>query len=331
MAKLKVITLFVAILSLTALAAMETEPVLRINTTMHSEAINDISIDAAEKLLLTCSPDRTARLWDLASGELLHVLRPSINKGSEGVLLACALSPDGQKAVVGGVTAGNQLNVFDTTSGKIVNLVQQRSMVVTDLQFSPDGRYLAVGHAMEPAVVYRVEDWEIVKILDSFGEVTKIAFDNSGYMVVVGVENVIRVYNSEFNLVEEAQFSTGSKPYSIAISPDNTKLAVCFMDSPVPAVLAYPELALLYEPDASGFDMIPNAFTSACFSEDGTKLLGSGNIVEVFDETARWMYREWEDAGRGGYSDHPVAGFAIMDMKPLSNGGAVFGLSLIHI
>src|SRR6476659_3533660 len=80
-----------------------TEPILRIETGMHIAPISSIATDSAGRLLVTGSDDKTVRVWDLASGDLLRTLRPPIGQGKEGDVLAVAISPDGELiAAVGG-------------------------------------------------------------------------------------------------------------------------------------------------------------------------------------------------------------------------------------
>jgi WD40 repeat protein len=67
-----------------ARAQQETEPVLHFDTGMHTAAINRIATDAQGRRLATASHDKTLRIWEIASGRLLQVLRPPIGKGNEG-------------------------------------------------------------------------------------------------------------------------------------------------------------------------------------------------------------------------------------------------------
>jgi WD40 repeat protein len=62
-------------LSMTTTHANEpsTEPILRIETGMHTAVIKRIGVDAAERFLLTASDDKTLRLWDLHTGDLLNI------------------------------------------------------------------------------------------------------------------------------------------------------------------------------------------------------------------------------------------------------------------
>src|SRR5262245_52628172 len=61
-------------------------PVLRIETGMHTASINRLGVDAANRYLVTASDDKTARVWELATGKLLRVLRPPVGGVSEGKL-----------------------------------------------------------------------------------------------------------------------------------------------------------------------------------------------------------------------------------------------------
>lgn len=53
-----------------------TTPILRLETSMHTAPIWSIASDAEGRWLVTASLDKTARLWDIDSGQLLTVLRP---------------------------------------------------------------------------------------------------------------------------------------------------------------------------------------------------------------------------------------------------------------
>ena len=58
-----------------------TTPVLRLETGMHTAAILSIGMDAAQRYLVTGSTDKTVRVWELASGQLLRTLRPPLGRG----------------------------------------------------------------------------------------------------------------------------------------------------------------------------------------------------------------------------------------------------------
>ena len=70
------------------------EPILKIETGMHTAFIRNISVDDANRYLVTGSHDKSVRVWELATGRLLSVLRPPIGEGNEGRIDAVAISPD---------------------------------------------------------------------------------------------------------------------------------------------------------------------------------------------------------------------------------------------
>ena len=104
--------------------AQSRDPFLTLNTEMHTATINRISTDRRNRSVLTCSQDKTAKLWRLSDGQLLQTFRIPIGKDNEGKLYACALSPDGLTAAVGGKTGyewdnTESIYLFDTQSGSL--------------------------------------------------------------------------------------------------------------------------------------------------------------------------------------------------------------------
>src|SRR5215475_5789229 len=83
-----------------------------------------IGVDAAQRYLATGSHDKTVRVWELASGRLLHTLRPPLGAGDEGMINAVALSPDGNTVAAAGLTGfywdkAGSIYLFDRASGRL--------------------------------------------------------------------------------------------------------------------------------------------------------------------------------------------------------------------
>jgi WD40 repeat protein len=141
------------------------DPVLRIETGMHTASIKRIGVDRAGKFLVTAAEDKTARVWDTQTGRLLRVLRVPVGDGDEGKLFAAAISPDGDTIAAGGWTSNEQGNVesvylFDRESGRLAGRLTGLPDVVNHLAFSPDGALLAATLGGANGVrMWRTSDW----------------------------------------------------------------------------------------------------------------------------------------------------------------------------
>ena len=94
--------LLVAFLATATLGQEKTKPILMIDSGGHMGTIQEIFFSPDGKLLYSVSHDKTVRVWDVASGEIVRVLRGQIGAGREGKLFAGALSLDGRTLAVGG-------------------------------------------------------------------------------------------------------------------------------------------------------------------------------------------------------------------------------------
>src|SRR5580693_7344401 len=79
-----------------------TDPILRIDAGMHTGPIYHIAVDARSRWLVTASWDKSARVWDLSTGQLQNVIRPPIGANEEGRLYGLSMSPDGEVVALGG-------------------------------------------------------------------------------------------------------------------------------------------------------------------------------------------------------------------------------------
>src|SRR5262249_35661020 len=139
------------------------EPFLRIETGMHSALFRRIDVDSAERYLVTGSHDKTARVWELASGKLLQIRRVPQGSDEEGRIYAVAISPDGQTVAAAGWTGYAwdktiSIYLFERASGRLVRRLAELPTVIRHLHYSPDGRMLVAALGGSNGIrVYRTD------------------------------------------------------------------------------------------------------------------------------------------------------------------------------
>ncbi|MEX0856832.1 MAG: caspase family protein [Balneolaceae bacterium] len=312
-------------------AQPDIDPILRLNTEMHMSSIVSIDTDANGIYVLTGSSDKTAKLWDAKTGEHLRTYRIPIGDGQEGMVYASAISPDGSKVVIAGNTGWSWYSemstyVFSTHTGQMLKRIGGLTNIILDLEFSGDGTYLAAALAGSDGVhVFNMNNYRLEKSLLEHGDsVYNIEFDRSNRLATVSYDGHVRLFDSTLNLSQAKLTQVGELPYSLSFSPDGSKLAIGYNQSPVIEVLDGESLSSLYQPDITDANTTTDRLFNLTFSSDGNHLYAGGIYQSVVDHQWRQIIRRWSDAGRGGYIDIPVGSNTIMDVKSSTDGGVLF-------
>jgi WD40 repeat protein len=299
------------------------QPLLWLETGMHTAPIQKISVDSHRQLLLTVSDDKVARLWSLGDGRLIRVLRPPVGGGHEGQLFAGALSPDGAIAAIGGWTGfewdgSKSIYLFDTTSGKLFGRLTGLPGIHS-LRFSPNGLLLAAGLDKHGVRVWHTSDWSVAWSDTEYGgQVYGLAFTKAGELVTSSNDGYLRSYDTQGALRQpKVKAPGGTRPFEVAISPDEQRVAVGYEDNGRVDVVAWSNLRLLASPDVTG---INNSLARVGWSADGGTLFAGGTAQ---NDEARNFIRAWSDGGRGAYRDLPVAGNTIV-LAPLAGLDVAF-------
>src|SRR5512143_1161801 len=141
---------FLALAAATNAAEPATDPILRVETGMHTTLIRRLVVDAPRNRLITCSDDKTARVWQMPEARLISTLRVPIDASHEGQLFAIAVSPDGKTVVTGGWTGwdwdgASSIYFFDVATGELIRRHSGFKDAISTLTWTQDGKNLIVG------------------------------------------------------------------------------------------------------------------------------------------------------------------------------------------
>lgn len=306
------------------------EPILRVEAGVHTTLIRRIAVDAPRQRLITCSDDKTVRVWQMSptssEARLVTTLRVPIDSGHEGQLFAVAVSPDGKTVVTGGWTGWDwdgaaSLYFFDVASGELTQRVGGFKDAIHALAWTRDGAHLLVGLQGRGGLHrLRVADRQVVasdtQYQDKIMEIDERA---DGLVTVVALDGMVRLYGRDFALLGRRAAPGGSKPSSARFSPDGRSIAVGFIDRPVITVLQSRDLAEAFKPVTAEL-RDQASFTSVAWSSDGRYVYAGGDYR---GNGTNPLYR-WDEGGRGAMQALPLADNRITEVQQMPGGAMAF-------
>ena len=332
-----------AIEDTTAQSELSREPILRIETGMHTDSIYDIGVDASGRYLVTASTDRTVRVWELPAGKLLRVFRAFIPDNLVREVDRVAISPNGL-TIAAGMPDGDgntSLYFFDRDSGRLIRRLPESNIGVISLTFSKDNHYLAETYfsrqAGRPVSGVRVFDLQSYTFLgEDRVETTptsngrNVSFDQTNKLIAAFSDS-FRLYALEGGKLRRLvkKPTEDEQPVSVEFSPDNSRIAVISYRKSNPLdyrarVLSAKDLTELYVANTTGMHGHHIAW-----SYDGKTLYAGAFDKKELRSTS--FIRAWDDGGRGEYRDIAIRQGYLTGLNALRDGGFVYSSGFFGI
>tara|TARA_Y100001933_G_scaffold265105_1_gene335400 strand:- start:2985 stop:3950 length:966 start_codon:yes stop_codon:yes gene_type:complete len=126
-----------------------------LETLLHEGVVGSVALSADARWALTGSDDETAVLWNVDTGEAVHRIV------QDNPVRVVALSAQGRYAFA--ASQGRLAAVYDGASGQRLMTVAERHHGITSARFSPDERYLLVGHVNRTVALWDVTTGRLVQ------------------------------------------------------------------------------------------------------------------------------------------------------------------------
>lgn len=275
----------------------------------HEDWVRDIAFIPGTRLLVTCSDDKSLRLWNLDTGR--QVGKPLL--GHSDYVLRVAVSPDGRWIVSGerdGTILAWEVPTTENPSVPVPDTLKGHKRDVWSVVFAPDSKTFASASYDKTVCVWQRETGKItLGPLHVSGEAYSVSYSPDGSKLAAGTKAHIilwdttngeellkieqrawlvaftldghRLISGSFNDIRISDAVTGEviKQFdmhtdllqSLAIAPDGTKFATASSDK----TIRFFDLTTL-EPSGEPLEH-PDALYCVSFSED-SQLIATGCV-----------------------------------------------------
>jgi WD40 repeat protein len=223
----------------------------------HQDAVYALAFSQDGARILTASWDKTAKLWNAASGKLIAAF------AHQGAVNSAAFSPDGTRILT--ASADKTAKLWAAASGNVISSFSHEG-TVNAAAFSPDGTRILTASADHTAKLWDAVSGKLIASFAHQGEVNDAVFSpDGGRILTASTDKSARLWDvASGKLI--AAFAHQSSVYHASFSPDGAWILTASLD----------KTAKLW--DAASGKLITSfdhqdAVRWAAFSPDGARIL----------------------------------------------------------
>lgn len=274
----------------------------------HDDDVNSAAYNASGTQIVTASKDKTARIWDAASGALLFKLT-----GHTDSVYRAAFSPDGTRVVT--ASLDHTARVWNAATGTLLYPpLSEHTGQVTSAAFSPDGKRIVTASQDKTARLWDAATGAPMATLTGHTNlvITAVFSPDGSRIATASWDNTARLWDGTTGAALATFAGHTGEIYGATFSPDGSTVVTASLDETARlwAVATVAPIAVL--PGFTVNGIVPSA--------DGTRVLTTSLVPDatagVWDLATRTMIVKI--AGRFGASAFSLDGKRIVS--------AVFGV-----
>jgi WD40 repeat protein len=269
-----------AVTARAALAVTVTQSDWRLMLAGHEDSVLSAAFSPDGSRIVTASADKTARIWDAATGKGIMVLR-----GHDEIVNSAAFSPDGSRIVT--ASDDKTARIWDVATGKEITVLRGHEGTVSSAAFSPDGARIVTASWDGTARIGDAATGKALMVMRGHaGTVRSAAFSPDGSRIVTASDDdTARIWDAATG--KEIMVLRGHDAIvnSAAFSPDGSRI-VTAVSQRMRQAIKQDHTARIWDA-ATGKEINvlrghENPVLSAAFSPHGSRIVTASQ-----DKTAR--------------------------------------------
>ncbi len=183
--------------------------------TGHTDYVVSVAISPDARFVLTGSHDRTAKIWDVATGTCLHTLA-----GHTGSVYPVAISPDGRFVLTG--SDDRTAKIWNMATGTCLRTLAGHIGHISAVAVSPDNKFILTGSWDHTAKIWDVATGKCLGTLKHAGFVKQVAISPDGKFVLTGSgDHTAKIWDVATGKCLGTLAEHTTPVWSVAISPDS--------------------------------------------------------------------------------------------------------------
>ncbi|WP_438011255.1 TIR domain-containing protein [Sorangium sp. So ce321] len=191
----------------------------------HAGEVTACAISPDGQRIVSASWDKTLKVWDVATGQLLSTL-----EGHSYSINACAVSSDGQHIV--SASSDKTLKVWNVATGQLLSTLEGHSHRVNACVVSPDGQRIVSASSDKTLKVWNVATGQLLSTLEGHSNsVNTCAISPDGQRIVsASRDKTLKVWDVATGQLLSTLKGHSDSIEACAISPDGQRIVSASRD-----------------------------------------------------------------------------------------------------